>query len=75
MTYLAGRLYAPGRLKVTWDPSVANEFGVYACPVCKRPLRQEKGVLCCSACSEAYPIREGVPDFIREELSQSMTPY
>ncbi len=59
---------------MTWDPSVANEFGVYACPVCKRPLRQEKGVLCCSACSEAYPIREGVPDFIREELSQSADP-
>jgi len=56
------------------DRSVASELGIYVCPVCKGPLRQEEGVLRCPACSQAYPIREGIPDFIREELSQSKDP-
>ncbi len=56
------------------DPSVAGELGIYACPVCKRLLRQEEGVLRCPACSKAYPIGEGIPDFILEELSRSSDP-
>ena len=56
------------------DTSVGSELGIYVCPVCKRPLVQEEGVLRCPACSQAYPIREGIPDFIREELSQSKDP-
>jgi len=59
---------------MTTDTSVASEVGVYACPVCKRPLRQEEGLLRCPACSQAYPIREGIPEFILEELSQSQDP-
>jgi SAM-dependent methyltransferase len=43
-------------------------------PVCKRLLRQEEGALRCSTCSQSYPIKEGIPDFIREELSQSVDP-
>jgi ubiquinone/menaquinone biosynthesis C-methylase UbiE len=31
-------------------------------------------VLRCPACSQAYPVREGIPDFILEELSQSEDP-
>jgi len=56
------------------DTSVAGELGIYACPVCKRLLRQEEGVLHCPACSKAYPIGEGIPDFILEELSRSSDP-
>ena len=59
---------------MTADTAVASELGIYACPVCKRLLRQEEGVLRCPPCSQAYPIREGIPDFIREELSQSTDP-
>jgi len=59
---------------MTTDTSVASEVGIYACPVCKRPLRQEEGLLRCPACSQAYPIREGIPEFILEELSQSQDP-
>jgi len=44
------------------------------CPVCKHLLRQEEGVLRCVTCSQAYPITEGIPDFIREELSRSADP-
>jgi ubiquinone/menaquinone biosynthesis C-methylase UbiE/uncharacterized protein YbaR (Trm112 family) len=53
---------------------VASELGIYACPVCKRLLRQEESVLRCSTCSQTYPITEGIPDFILEELSRSTDP-
>ena len=56
------------------DTAAASELGFYACPVCKRLLRQEEDVLRCSNCSQAYPIREGIPDFILEELSRSTDP-
>jgi len=44
------------------------------CPICKRPLRKEVGALRCLTCSQTYPLRERIPDFIREELSQSADP-
>jgi len=56
------------------DPSVASDLGIYACPVCKHLLRQEEDVLHCPICSQAFPIREGIPDFILEELSRSTDP-
>ncbi len=62
------------RLNITADASVGSELGIYACPVCKRLLRQEEGVLRCPRCSQAYPIRDGIPDFILEELSRSTDP-
>jgi len=59
---------------MTADKSVANEIGIYVCLVCKGPLRQEEGVLRCLTCSQSYPIRNGIPDFIGEELSESKDP-
>ena len=63
-----------GRLNTTADTSVASELGIYACPVCKRLLCQEEGALRCPTCSQAYAIKEGIPDFILEELSRSADP-
>jgi len=63
-----------GRLNTTADTSVASELGIYACPVCKRLLCQKEGALRCPTCSQAYPIKEGIPDFILEELSRSADP-
>jgi ubiquinone/menaquinone biosynthesis C-methylase UbiE len=37
-------------------------------------LRQEESVLRCLGCSHTYPISEGIPDFILEELSRSADP-
>ena len=37
-------------------------------------MRQEERELRCPTCSQAYPIREGIPDFILEELSHSADP-
>jgi SAM-dependent methyltransferase len=59
---------------MTADTSVPTELGIYACPVCKRLLRQEEGLLRCPICSRVYPVRDGIPDFILEELSQSADP-
>ncbi len=56
------------------DTSVVSDLGIYVCPRCKGLLRQEKGALRCPACSQTYPLREGIPDFIGEELSQSADP-
>lgn len=56
------------------DAGAAGELGIYACPGCKRGLRHEEGALRCPNCSQAYPIREGIPDFIGEELSRSADP-
>ncbi len=49
-------------------------FKIYACPKCKKLLLQEKDTLGCPSCSRIYPIREGIPDFVLEELSQSRDP-
>jgi ubiquinone/menaquinone biosynthesis C-methylase UbiE/uncharacterized protein YbaR (Trm112 family) len=59
---------------MTADTSHAGELGVYACPACKRLLLQEEGALRCPTCSKVYPITEGIPDFLLEELSQSADP-
>ena len=59
---------------MTAATSVASELGIYACPVCKCLLRQEEGELRCPTCSQSYSIREGIPDFVLEELSRSTDP-
>lgn len=62
------------RLTTTAGTSLASQLGIYACPVCKSILRQEEGALRCLTCSQAYPISDGIPDFVREELSRSADP-
>ena len=54
--------------------SVAGDLGIYACPACKRLLLQQADALHCPTCSQAYPIRDGIPDFVLEELSRSADP-
>ncbi len=56
------------------DTSVMGQLGMYICPGCKHPLQRQSYVLCCPACSQAYPITEGIPDFIQEELARSPDP-
>jgi SAM-dependent methyltransferase len=52
----------------------AEKLGIYACPACKRLLHPEGDALHCPACRQTYPVSEGIPDFILEELSQSRDP-
>src|SRR5208282_4613581 len=51
-----------------------SDIPLYVCPVCKLRLQQEDGALRCTTCSQVYPIREGIPDFISEDLSRSTDP-
>jgi ubiquinone/menaquinone biosynthesis C-methylase UbiE/uncharacterized protein YbaR (Trm112 family) len=47
---------------------------VYVCPKCKgRVMEREEGLFC-SACQIVYPFRNGFPDFILEDLTQSSSP-
>ena len=56
------------------DEYVTSQPAIYVCPTCRHLLLGDKGMLCCSDCSKAYPIVEGIPDFILEELSRSADP-
>jgi ubiquinone/menaquinone biosynthesis C-methylase UbiE/uncharacterized protein YbaR (Trm112 family) len=59
---------------MTAGTSLASETGIYACPECRHLLRHEADALSCPGCSRAYPVKDGIPDFIREELSGSADP-
>ena len=55
---------------------------ILACPVCKGPLtllaNEEQagevisGTLQCTACGEAYPIRDGIPNLLPPELPEAL---
>jgi ubiquinone/menaquinone biosynthesis C-methylase UbiE len=46
----------------------------YVCPVCKLPLISKIDRLFCQQCGIEYPIDNGIPDFILEDLSKSAHP-
>jgi len=53
---------------------VARALEIYTCPACRRPLDQEENALRCPTCSQTYPVDNGIPDFLLEELSESQDP-
>lgn len=54
--------------------NLALDFSIYACPACKGVLRLEDEALGCQVCQASYPIVDGIPDFILEDLTQSANP-
>jgi ubiquinone/menaquinone biosynthesis C-methylase UbiE len=46
----------------------------YVCPCCKGELEPRQETLVCTICHVSYPIINGIPDFIREDLSYSSNP-
>jgi SAM-dependent methyltransferase len=46
----------------------SQPYGIYACPTCKHALEPRSGILCCHACALDYPILDGIPDFIAQDL-------
>ena len=54
--------------------SIDDELAIYVCPMCRGPLSQKEGTLRCAPCFRTYPIRDGIPDFILDELSRSADP-
>ena len=47
---------------------------IYVCPMCKIVLRHEEDALLCNTCRKSYPVRDEIPDFLLEDLSQSKDP-
>ena len=50
------------------------DFNIYACPTCKGVLKRTDEALSCQACPATYPIVDGIPDFILEDLTRSPHP-
>ena len=50
-------------------------LAVYVCPFCKGRLKLDEHALCCSVCNSAYPLVDGLPDFLLEDPEQSLSPF
>jgi len=46
----------------------------FVCPKCKHPFHSGDGSLWCSECNRNYPIIDGVPDFLAEDLQANAAP-
>ena len=46
----------------------SHPYAVYACPKCKQALEPRSGSLYCHDCALDYPILDGIPDFIAQDL-------
>jgi len=51
-----------------------ESFRMYVCPQCKGQLGVEATALTCPACLRAYPILDGIPDFLADDPAQSRDP-
>ncbi len=49
----------------------SQPYDIYACPTCKRALEPRSGSLYCHTCALIYPILDGIPDFIGQDLEHS----
>ena len=54
-------------------PIGSQPYGIYACPTCKRALEPRPGSLYCHACAVSYPILDGIPDFIAQDLANNIS--
>jgi ubiquinone/menaquinone biosynthesis C-methylase UbiE/uncharacterized protein YbaR (Trm112 family) len=52
-----------------------SHFTVYACPVCRGRLEPAEHVLHCAACKITYPLVDELPDFLLEDVVQSLSPW
>jgi hypothetical protein len=46
----------------------------YVCPVCKQPLTPTANGLCCQREDVEYPVKNGIVDFVTEDLTKSTSP-
>jgi len=56
------------------DTDPGTQVSFYTCPECHGVLRTSSDALQCEGCSESFAIRDGIPEFISEELSRSQDP-
>ena len=53
---------------------VAGGYELYVCPSCKGRLDIQADGLICQACHKYYPLDNGIPDFLAEEIRTSSDP-
>ena len=46
----------------------------YVCPVCKQPLTPKANGLCCQRDEIEFPVKNGIVDFVTEDLTKSTSP-
>jgi len=56
------------------EKSASCGVEIYVCPACKNSMRHKDRELLCDRCRKNYPIQDGIPDFLLEELAQSRDP-
>ncbi len=54
--------------------STAVRLDAYVCPICKAALEPADAALECCQCSQIFPVIDGLPDFVRQDLSKSDEP-
>ena len=54
--------------------STSARLDAYVCPICKAALEPAGAGLECCQCSQAFPVIDGLPDFVRQDLSKSDEP-
>jgi len=62
------------KIIVTNTNNSAADVSFYVCPQCKGELAATGATLQCSACRHSYAVRQQIPDFILEDLTQSANP-
>jgi ubiquinone/menaquinone biosynthesis C-methylase UbiE len=56
---------------VSNDGKKGSQDSYYVCPVCKQPLTPTINGLCCQRDEIEYPVKNGIVDFITEDLTES----
>lgn len=56
-------------------PIRESALALYVCPSCKGNLEFRENALRCDTCEVAYPMVNGIPDFLLEDLEQSLSPF
>ena len=53
------------------DPELID---ILACPACQQKVGLEENTIICSSCGRAYPIREGIPVMLPEDIQENHDP-
>ena len=53
------------------DGKKGSQDDYYVCPVCKQPLTPKINGLFCQRDGVEYPVKNGIPDFVVEDLTKS----
>ncbi len=56
------------------EDSLEELEDILACPKCHGPVVRREGRYVCEACRLAFPIRDGIPDFLLEDALPLETP-